>query len=331
MHTYLLLTDFDQTVADTFSSHMGADRRPIYGTPDVVSAVVDRLFGPDTYKEIGGMQNRSPIELTRALSQTPQWMEGCRNLQIADEDPDVYMHVTKQLNNQKLHVLLEQIGRPLRDAHVVWPPHLPGFITFVSRVNDYNASANEARIDWGVISSGHDDFINTTFEKWSEHYDTDINPTVIVTQDTLEQRYETVFPTSESRRSKPNPMPLALGIMDWQRTNGNIDMRGKVLPGTAKRTKDAMDRVMYTGDDPVRDGHMARNADVVFGLMKTKMKFTAIPGEKQFNFGDWNDLATALMSPHVALHEGKPLDEILLGSSITHPESVYAQRHGERI
>ena len=221
----LTAADFDNTIALT------AEPSPAgVGVNEAYELAIDTVFDSDQlsiYRQNGGLRNRAPLEVVSELM------------------PDAYATEIKtkehELNKAKLDVLLGEIGTRFANGQL-WPRPVPGYLEFRERLHD---SRDEGiRVDDAVISSGHESFIKKTFDVWAISY-----PTHIVAVETLDRvgRGYAVKPSSE--------------VMDVTRGFWRI---GYGLPFWQDASAEELSRIIYTGDDPVKDGGLAANSGVSF-------------------------------------------------------------------
>lgn len=221
----LAAADFDNTIALTSEPSPAG-----IGVIEAYELAIGTVFDSDQlaiYKKNGGLRNRAPLEVVSELM------------------PDAYVTEIKtkehELNKTKLDVLLGEIGTRFANGQL-WPRPVPGYLEFRERLHD---SRDEGiRVDDAVISSGHESFIKRTFDVWTVSY-----PTHIVAVETLDRlgRGHAVKPSSE--------------LMDVTRGFWRV---GYGLPFWQEASTEELDRIIYTGDDPVKDGGLAANSGVSF-------------------------------------------------------------------
>ena len=152
-----------------------------------------------------------------------------------------------------------------------WPPIYPGFAEFLRRLDDMQWL-------WAVLSSGHGDFIRKTFAVHS-------------------LPRPRVFSDDEASRlpgypCKPNPVLLEVACQET-----GISFQPEEM--------------MYIGDDPVKDGGLAKNAGLQFGWFAPDgVKSNMLLPAKSFVFNDWQILANLMRENAGTLKEGVSLAEL---------------------
>lgn len=185
---YLVLFDFDQTLADTSKQESKG-----IGVEEASGLAEGQLFGDEGlsyfWDKLGGLQNREPGELVKLIAQELHW------------ENEIDLRTATELFVQgKLSYLLEGINAS-------WPKLYPGVKDFFK-----DAEAGEIPVDTGIVSSGHDEFIKKTF---------DVNdlepPAILVTSDVLRERDNPYAPP----RHKPSPYQIAIAHRLWLYGNGD--------------------------------------------------------------------------------------------------------------
>lgn len=243
--TAVLWFDFDQTAFCTFLPPLGG-----LGVEQACEQAVRDIFGEQgnaRYLLQGGLRNRAPAELVRALLPLAQ---------------GVYVRKrTEDFIQAKLAYLMAQIGQQPDGS--IWPPPCPGFVDFWRSIPD----CAQERVYTGVISSGHTAFIERVWKAYGLS-----PPDVIVSEDDIRPRRQ---PQSLVRRVKPAVLPLALGRYKLRRLLN--------CPDVTYLTDKS--RQVYFGDDRFKDGGMAARAKMTFGhLAPGNPPEIADWG---FRFGDW--------------------------------------------
>lgn len=312
--SYLFAFDFDGNAADTFKrSPNGIGVREAYerGIQDVFGDE-----GLEAYRVVGGLQNRAPAELVRAmldengnnrnglLEHAAEFLRKEFNqlrAQVPEGkgvllDPDAEFTekmAGEILVRQKLRYLLGEIGE-------LWPQPCNGFIEFWKIIAKLRREG--IYIKTAVISSGHDSFIAKTFQVWGLE-----PPDFLVTDDGLRGRK---FPRELERRVKPGQLSLAQAHKDWLRQQG---LSGNDFDiDTARKTRA---RMVYFGDDPKNDGGLAKGAGIAFGHFNSDAEGYETDGNRTFSFGDWGDIGKLLQERREDLREGRPLSEVLCRTS----------------
>lgn len=257
---YLLLSDFDGTVAKTFTPSPHG-----IGVLEGYHIALEKLSGRDPLPlldAIGGVGNRAPAELVRAILNVHPSFEQVARTRIESDLPyllgrEPEYAITEALVRFKLDVLVGEIGPE-------WPKPCKGFLEFAQFLEEQTDLG--IKIELGLLTAGHKLFVKRTFRMWGISY-----PTVAVTDDDVRWRKR---PKDALKRVKPAVFPFNLAMRRWMRSP-----EGKALA-----------QVAYFGDDLVRDGGLARNARVPFGLFNDKpspeFALTDFPAGV-FTFDDW--------------------------------------------
>jgi len=233
MARYLLVSDFDGTIAQTFEpspNSMAVDK--------AYDLAVYDLFGKkgmEAYRASGGLRNRNPGEVVASLIE-----RGYSKNIITVED----------LVQRKLGYLLAEIGPN-------WPKPCQGFFQFYQVIECMDS------VEFAILSSGHEEFIKKTFSIWG------LNPPDIMLTDDDLSGYNPPLPLELA--SKPSPFLFELIQEEWG--------------GERKHM------VMF-GDDPEKDGKLAQNAGVPFGLFSRQNHCGFM--ENSFQFDDWREISAFL-------------------------------------
>jgi hypothetical protein len=210
-------------LAMDFDGTIARTFEPSPGLVDVISAynyAVGEVFGTQAlrrYLNSGGLHNRAPSEVVRQLSE--------------ESDEAAVNDLTSRLVEAKLAVLLKEIGE--RDASGnVWPALTDGFLQLQSWI------AETGNTDQIIISSGHHGFIAKTLEVHGLP-----EPNVgIIAEEYLRNFYHD-HPAHEL--VKPSPLLFEIALERWANYWG------------CQTGEDDKKRVIYAGDDPVKDGGLA--------------------------------------------------------------------------
>ncbi len=246
--------------------------------------------GYDAYEQIGGMSNREPGELVQLIQKQMGF--------------GVFEDATEQFVEQKLSYLLPEITPE-------WPKLYPGFREFFQR-------ASELSIDIGIISSGHDSFIRKAFEVHG------ITPDILVTSDIIRSRRMPQRP-----RYKPNPYQFAEGHLQWLKKSVDGDPLAPENREIVIRGAQDKQRIVYIGDDPVKDGGLAERVGIPFIFVPfTKPEFTPVAEAGQVLALDFFAICDTINNHAEDLREGKSFAQIFLeeGRNLP-PQSVEGQQH----
>lgn len=232
--TNLWVSDFDGTMANTFE--------PAPSGVDVTEAYIrsiGELYGEaaqERYIAEGGHKNRTPAEIVSGM--------------YPNLGPDELDIETERLVGTKLDILLGQIGDEMHDG-ARWPRPVDGFLEVWCDVQQARLYSHK-RIDTAVISAGHQEFILRTFDLWDVPH-----PDIIVSEETVRSLRLSIPP---EETAKPRPFPMQLVEMQWAARHAILK---QLDPGDWQR-------ILYTGDDEVKDGGLARNAHVDFVLIDSE-------------------------------------------------------------
>lgn len=275
---YFIATDFDGTLAATFEDSPSGMN--VTKASDRAVTEIFGVAGVNKYRELGGMQNREPGELVRLILEgTGGDEQDCKNF-------------TRDYIEAKLSHLLPEINPK-------WPQLYPGVEEFFRTVEE-----GVLPIEIGIVSSGHDEFIKRVFEVHNLTC-----PDILVTSDILRSR---TMPRRE--RYKPHTYQLAEAHRQW---NGQVydesfdpSSYGDSYIGRSH----GKDHMAYAGDDPIKDGGLAREARVPFLFVPfTKPYFSPDNGDGQLLVPDFTFLTEILAMQLADLKEGKSFSEIFLG------------------
>lgn len=226
--TRLLAEDFDGTIAKTFEpSPGGVDVHVAY------EFAIDELFGPgacDVYRQNGGLRNRAPREVVTDL--------------VGPEEEAVVTELTDRLVGAKLGVLVSEIGRHFDDGSV-WPRPVEGYLDLRSYIE--KGRQDGRLVDEAIISSGHQPFIAATYAAWG------LTPPEIIVASEITTAHPVYRP---EQLIKPAPELMEVARDLWRTAYGLI-----------ARTDEERERMWYVGDDPVKDGELARNSGIWFTLI----------------------------------------------------------------
>lgn len=195
MKQYLMILDFDETIAKTFSPSPHK-----IGVDEAYRFAIEELFGMSglmAYEKIRGLQNRAPSELVDAL------------LQVLDTG-QTPAKITEMIVEKKLSFLIKEVGTRFPDGRV-WPEPCPGILDFFKSISEVNKK-KVIRIDLAILSSGHTKFIKKTFNVWRQKC-----PEILVTDD--DAKLLPNYPT------KPAKVLFNLILEKWDQNcsgNGNI-------------------------------------------------------------------------------------------------------------
>jgi len=287
--------DFDNTIAHTFLHIPNADHNIVEDAYTHALAMMWRIdYALELLDRVGGLQNRAPGELIRAILDA----EGSGRQGLIDmaekafheiyfrgksprellsdcvpegkgfpwkwDDRHPEQSIIEFLVRAKLNHLLMKIG-----PH--YPTPCPGFRLF------YQAMQNHEEIIPGIISSGHEVFIQKTFDVWELEC-----PQLLLTDDDMRGAKE-IDPV---QAAKPNPVLLDILYRLWLQ-HQEITLTNDQF---AKFRALAVTKTVYFGDDPKKDGLFAQNAGVRFGHFNAEFDpetENKTSSGKDFVFYDW--------------------------------------------
>lgn len=265
----LFVFDYDKTLARTdLPSPHGLTVEKAY------AIALDRIFGTTgLLQELGGLRNRAPGEIAHAALLHGASLEHAIEYHLhhrvqllglvphgkgvdlahacdAHENDDFCAEL---LTRVKLLLLCDEVGT-YSCGH--WPAPCDGVPEFFRALGERPA---------GIISSGHDAFIEKSFECWGIPC-----PRFRVTDDDFRGND---LPLEE--KTKPSPRLVTRLLYRVRKKAPEIDL-GNVL---------------YIGDDPHKDGKLAENAGIPFLWYNAdgQPSRNGIP-----EFRDWSELAREL-------------------------------------
>lgn len=314
---YLLVLDFDGNVANTFAQSPNG-----IGVNEAYQGAIETIFGKhglEVYRQLGGLKNRAPEELIglilRECSNSENFLNSakkclankCAKLEgLVPEGKGASMvwsrnnsericTIAEMLVRLKLNILLEEICSD-------WPLACKDFVSFISVVNKIKDTG--INVSLAILSSGHDKFIKKTFSTWGIDM-----PAVMVTDDDMRGR---TYPKKTKDRVKPSPFLFDLVQSRWQ---------GIELTNQTELAIEARGRMMYFGDDPNKDGLLAKNSGVPFGLYDpdnhhsgTEKTYSCNPDiVLSIFFDSWKDVADLIASPKAlnCFQAGDPIHKII--------------------
>lgn len=272
-----ILFDFDGTAFKTFVPSPGS-----LGINEAYYLACADIFGGQgvkVYDEIGGLNNRGPIELVTNLlahgnreyllrqaelflheqsSSLSGFVPEGLGLPLTWEGNDEVLVVAELLVRTKMRYLLTQIGERLPEGGR-WPEPCTGFIEFCKE-------SNAAGTRLGILSSGHHLFIEKCFEMY------DLPCPVLITDDTMRSSLAADIPVAE--RTKPQTGPFRMLEREWLKKFGH---------------KLEQDRSIFIGDGLVADGGLASNVGIPFVWFNPDRKPGDL-GKNGTSISDWREL-----------------------------------------
>lgn len=239
----LAIFDYDGTVADTLTPNPTVPN--VHQACEMAFEQMFGLLGRTLFEKAGGVQNRTPGQITQAVikcgeeaqllellkrkfaefsAQLSPYVPEGKGIPLVWNEEDPYGIATEMFVRLKQKSL--KIGRQADGS--IWPEACRGAPSFIE-------SLRKDRIGIGMISSGHELFIKRSFELWETAC-----PEYMLTDDDVRG-----LPVPIEERSKPNPYLFDLLL---ERFNINTPRQ----------------EIVYFGDDQNKDGLLAHNAGVSF-------------------------------------------------------------------
>lgn len=189
-------------------------------------------------------------------------------------------------------LIQHKLGHILPEISPEWPLVAPGFEEFVEGVGSLP-------IELAVISNGHDEFIRRFFDVHELP-----QPGILVTSDTLRSN-------GVPQKFKPDPYSVELAIDHFTHLNGGRPVS-----------------ILYVGDSEEKDGEMARNAGVPFGLINPEAEFSSSVnhGAHEIAFKDFAVLQRLLFRDPTIFHGNRGFDGIFLNGKATEGHSRGKER-----
>ena len=316
IYDYFAVFDFDGTAAETFKPSLnGVGVSQAYRM--ACAGIFGHPLGAELYDAVGGLQNRTAGELVAAIfgaGDSTTLIASARTC-LHEEGPTLTGYVppgkgaslewnerqplaviTELCVRLKLRILTAQIGMPCEDGSR-WPSPCAGFVNFWRALLNVSGSAG-VRLVPGIVSSGHDYFIDRCFAMWGLPA-----PQFKVTDDTMRGPACATIPARE--RAKPHVWPVRLLCEQW------LASRGERFAG------DALDviggRGFYAGDCPRADGGLAENLGLAFLWFNPERKDPGSLKAKVVNVINWSDLINPLLSDKALdmMSEGLPFAQIV--------------------
>lgn len=295
--------DFDGTMAKTFElspSGIGVER--------AYEQAIGTIFGDEgmsVYRECGGLRNRAPTEVVKGLLDVDCslvgvgrrfWERNKYSSRIVWDRESPWHALGEILVQEKLDLLVAQVGSRFDGSGDRWPRPFQGLSRFFFSIRQANRRSG-ARIEVGIISSGHTEFIRSVFRMWGMPF-----PRIVVTDDDIRWRQ---YPPEISRRAKPGFFPLALAKGRWLAKHRESD-EVFVSP------RGLEPNMVYVGDDANKDGGFARENGIAFCHFQPIPSLDGVPAS--FSFSSWQELSDWLVSTRTVagLKEGKPMAELLM-------------------
>ncbi len=316
---YLIAFDFDKTIAETFKTAPG-----VMDVNQAFSIAIKDIFGTnglEIYNSQGGLRNRATSELMHDMLMADRQRlihAGIDYLRLNKSDLQSVVPEGKGasldwetqhpesvmgeiLVRRKLQHLLPQISRT--NDGKIWPEPTKGFTNMWESLQGLKRQG--IGIDLAVVSSGHDLFIQKVFSLWKLS-----QADILVTEDDIRGMD---LPKRMDLRVKPGTLPLSLAYKSWRRRNDLTDGSSYVDAPFIHA-----DRIIYFGDDPVKDGGLARSQGIIFGNFDhDKVGTSALRREGDFQFSDWQVVSDNLNTNIQLMMEGKSLRQVFSPENMT--------------
>ncbi len=248
----LLAMDYDGTTNLTSEEAPG-----IATVNDAYTEAIDGVLGTaaaQTFIGQGGHQHRTPAEIVLGVNPDMSTWEAAE--------------ASQDITRLKLDILIKQIGKELSNGEK-WPRPTPGFVKMWEGLHaDRQAGAV---IDTAILSAGHTEFIAKSFEVHDLQ-----QPDILVTDDILVDFGLGYIPPD--LRAKPTPLPLTVAKLLWLGRHGLQAHQSDVI-------QDINQRIIFVGDDPVKDGGLAESAGVDFVLVEPDTSYCAWAMVRQWTAG----------------------------------------------
>lgn len=302
-------SDFDGTMAQTFVPSPNG-----IGVTEAYRLACKAIFGPEfeLYDEIGELDNRSPMEIIRALlerqnesvliEQAQGFLDRNRGslqgfvphgkgagLEWNGKDPGPV--VTEVLVRAKMRILCLEIGTRFSDGRV-WPEPCAGFLQFYKALRTFAGQCilQGIRLELGVVSSGHDHFIERCFDVWQVP-----PPELLVTDDLMRSPQCSHIPPE--KRVKPQTGPFEMLREECRRKFGAEIGKGGEL---------------YIGDSVKTDGGLAKNLGLCFIWFNPDGKSAESFVGNILSISDWRELKPVLqLSTIDMMQRGTDLSHII--------------------
>jgi hypothetical protein len=224
---HLATADFDNT---TFLTSKPTPHN--YTIQGIYTIAIDAIMGyhaAESFRQTG-LQNRAPIEVTKSLAPDALQKE--------------LIAINQQITDKRLEILLGEVGAE-------WPEPTAGYVKFHEQLE--RSQGTDLPVDLALVSSGHKEFIERVYETAGLE-----TPNIVVVQETLPnfvKRFLTGTPPQEDL-VKPSRYLLDITVKAWLSEYGmpELDMGFDLSQFV----------IAYAGDDPNKDGRLARNAGVPF-------------------------------------------------------------------
>ncbi len=309
----IISSDFDRTIAQTFTPRPGG-----IGVVEASARALDQLLGSDfghrAMCKIREPQRLAPRELveqairlgnrTSLMNSARSFIATCngsleqyvpvgKGIPLKWNEMDPFPVLTETFVRLKLSHLMDQIGGAF-DRGDLWPLPCPGFLEFWKAFLELKTGscAKDDILDFGIISSGHDKFIERCFHVWGVQC-----TELMVTDDDMRSEAYAKFAPEE--RAKPHRMvfdalcrklPQPEFFHDHLHKNGNA---------------------VHVGDSLCADGGLAKNLNIPFVWFDPHEELTGSPPDI-FPVTDWKQLLPLLEKKSLAmLRKGLPLSQVL--------------------
>ncbi len=311
---YLVICDFDGCVANTFELSPNG-----IGVNEAYTHAVKSVFGNtglSVFNKIGRLENRAPGELVEAIlskGNKESLIQAAKQFFVKNHEllnglvPEGKGHplewpqanswnpngvITEMLVRSKLEYLAKEIRE-------TWPRPCKGILEFLKMIKKINN--NSVNIQLAILSSGHEKFIQETFKVWGLPC-----PPILLTDDEMRGR---AYPKKQAMRIKPSVTLFDLIHLMWFSViHGAMTNQLQLV----RFLMESRQRMIYFGDDPIKDGKLAEVAGVPFGWFNPNQN-TNGSLKNFFSFNDWEDIANVFYKKNAveAFKKGLSFREII--------------------
>jgi FMN phosphatase YigB (HAD superfamily) len=247
------------------------------------------------YDKIGGLQNRTPVEvvdalleagnrrvlISRALSfllRERTSLEGFvpkgKGASLGHGTNRSSLLIAEILVRVKMRHFWVEIGSRFPDSDRIWPEPCAGFLEFYREFRAFGElhATDEMPVELGILSSGHDTFITRCFEVWGVPC-----PDLLVTDDLM--RSSACRHMAPENRNKPAIGPFEMLQREWKRKfEGELEVS----------------RSLYVGDSVKSDGGLALNLGIPFVWFNPAKQAVSGFGGDILCISDWRELEPLL-------------------------------------
>jgi phosphoglycolate phosphatase-like HAD superfamily hydrolase len=306
---FSVLFDYDGTMGDT-----GEPSPNGWNVEKACRAAIQEVLGEKgaaVFDSQGGLKSRAPTEIIEdMIAQDPSLVSEGRNFFLQNQEMLLQDRSVQQGKGVPLEwrendqmpgrVIAEMFVRRklailLPEICAEWPKPCKGFLEFWSTLQQLKE--NGIHFITGVVTSGHDEFINRTFKEWRMK-----DPDFMVSEDQIRG----IHPHHPHKvQEKPGPLPIFLALAKIAELRHQCTGEGVIL------TPFLETRMVFAGDSPSKDMVMAqRNGLPAVHFNRDAEKLTVDPDNRAIRFGDWQHFADFLLQNEPLFREGLPIESI---------------------